>query len=236
MNSKKLNKCRGYFITGTDTGVGKTAVTLGLMQALQDQGKTVAAMKPVASGCEPTAAGLVNADAVQLQQQASIELSYEWVNPYAFKPAIAPHIAAEQAGIYIGIDKIVNIFKVIEDFADCVLVEGVGGWQVPLTENETLADLACALGLEVILVVGIRLGCLNHALLTAQSIMASGCELAGWVANRPSPTPTDANTGDIIRSLNSRLPCRQLGNIPALGGLSAKFVADYLEIGSPVNT
>ena len=231
-----MDSCRGYFITGTDTGVGKTAVTLGLMQALQDQGKTVVAMKPVASGCEPTAAGLVNADALQLQQQGSIDLDYERVNPYAFQPAIAPHLAAEQAGTHIEISEIVNIFKEIEINTDCVLVEGIGGWQVPLTENETLADLASALGLEVILVVGIRLGCLNHALLTAQSIVASGCKLAGWVANRPLPIPADANAGDIICALKYRLPCQLLGNIPPLSKFSAKFMANYLEIGAPDNS
>ena len=142
-----MDSCRGFFITGTDTGVGKTAVTLGLMQALQDQGKTVVAMKPVASGCEPTAAGLVNADALQLQQQGSIELDYERVNPYAFQPAIAPHLAAEQVGISIEKDKIIRIYNELEHISDCVLVEGIGGWQVPLTENETLADLAGTLGL-----------------------------------------------------------------------------------------
>ena len=231
-----MNSCRGFFITGTDTGVGKTAVTLGLMQALQDQGKTVVAMKPVASGCEPTAAGLVNADALQLQQQGSIELDYERVNPYAFQPAIAPHLAAEQVGISIEKYKIINIYNELEYISDCVLVEGIGGWQVPLTENETLADLAGALGLGVILVVGLRLGCLNHALLTAQSIAASGCELVGWVANRPPSAAEESNSGDIIRALKSRLSCRLLGNIPVLPEFSAKFVADYLQIGPPVNT
>jgi dethiobiotin synthetase len=236
-----MDSCRGYFITGTDTGVGKTAVTLGLMQALQDQGKTVVAMKPVASGCEPTAAGLMNADALLLQQQGSIDLDYERVNPYAFQPAIAPHLAAEQAGTHIEISEIVNIFKEMEINTDCVLVEGIGGWQVPLTENETLADLASALGLGVVLVVGLRLGCLNHALLTAQSIAASGCKLSGWVANQtpviiPPGTPPDANSGDIIRALKYRLPCRQLGNIPPLSKFSAKFMANYLEIGAPDNS
>jgi dethiobiotin synthetase len=229
-----MNSCRGYFITGTDTGVGKTVVTLGLMRALQDRGKTVAAMKPVASGCEPTASGLVNADAVQLQQQASIELSYERVNPYAFKPAIAPHIAAEQAGIHIETGNIVNIFNEIESSADCVLVEGVGGWQVPLTENETLADLAGALGLDVIMVVGIRLGCLNHALLTAASIAAAGCTLAGWVANQLPPSPECAQEN--INYLKSRISAPLLGALPIMQLVSASTVAENLSLSALTNS
>ncbi len=156
----------GYFVTATDTGVGKTVVTLGLMQLLQAQGRSVAAMKPVASGCERHAAGMHNADALLLQQQASVALDYGLVNPYAFEPAIAPHIAAEQACITIDIEKINNKYNRLYKTVDCVLVEGVGGWLVPLNEDETLADLARRLGLDIILVVAIRLGCLNHALLT----------------------------------------------------------------------
>jgi len=223
-----MNKCRGYFITGTDTGVGKTVVTLGLMHALQSRGNTVVAMKPVAAGCELTPAGLRNDDALRLQQQASLELDYAQLNPYAFAPAIAPHIAAEQAGMQIDINKINNVYKELSMLADCVLVEGAGGWQVPLNAHATLADLASALGLEVILVVGLRLGCLNHALLSAQSIASNGCELAGWVANHilPGSEATAAN----INALESRLTCPRLGTIPYKTGPSARFVANFLAI------
>jgi dethiobiotin synthetase len=223
-----VNNCRGYFITGTDTGVGKTVVTLGLMQTLQEQGNTVVAMKPVAAGCEPTPAGLCNDDALRLQQQASVELDYVQVNPYAFAPAIAPHLAAEQSGVRININNIVNKYNELSNLSDCVLVEGAGGWQVPLNADETLADLAGALGLEVILVVGIRLGCLNHALLSAQSIVSSGCDLAGWVANHmlPGSEATAAN----INALESRLTCPRLGTIPYKTGPSARFVANCLVI------
>lgn len=223
-----MNKCRGYFITGTDTGVGKTVVTLGLMHALQSRGNTVVAMKPVAAGCESTPAGLRNDDALRLQQQASIELDYAQLNPYAFAPAIAPHIAAEQAGMQIDINKINNKYKELSMLSDCVLVEGAGGWQVPLNAHATLADLACALGLEVILVVGLRLGCLNHALLSAQSISGCGCKLAGWVANHV--LPDEAVTGANISALESRLTCPRMGTIPHKTGLSAKFVANCLAI------
>ena len=218
----------GFFITGTDTGVGKTVVTLGLMQYLQAQGRSVVAMKPVASGCERTAAGLRNADAVQLQQQASVPLDYALVNPYAFEPAIAPHIAAAQAGVRINSDKILSAYRELAGQADCVLVEGVGGWQVPLTADETMADLARALALDVVLVVAIRLGCLNHALLTAESIAAGGSVLRGWVANQV--TPVTAFAQENINTLESMLSPPLLGVLPAMPGIGAKIVAEKLAL------
>jgi dethiobiotin synthetase len=218
----------GYFITGTDTGVGKTVVTLGLMQYLQAQGRTVIAMKPVASGCESTPAGLRNDDAVQLQQQASLALDYALVNPYAFEPAIAPHIAASQAGIRIDNDTILAAYRQLAAQADCVLVEGVGGWLVPMNRHETLADLARGLGLDVIMVVAIRLGCLNHALLTADAITAAGCRLAGWVANLQSPGTEFAEEN--ISALTSRLSRPLLGIIPTMQCVSANKVAEHLSI------
>jgi len=219
---------RGYFITGTDTGVGKTAVTLGLMAHLQAHGQRVAAMKPVASGCELTAAGLVNEDALQLQRQSSVMLPYALVNPYAFEPPIAPHIAAARVGQTIAINTIQSAYAEIAHKADCVLVEGVGGWQVPLNDDETLADLARALGLEVILVVGIRLGCLNHALLTAASITASGCVPVGWVANHLPPGADFA--GEIINTLKSRLSFQFLGDVPVMEPVDPDRVAGCLSL------
>jgi len=221
-----MTRCRGYFITGTDTGVGKTAVTLGLMAYLQAQGKTVAAMKPVASGSKRTAAGLVNEDALQLQAQSSVALPYRLVNPYAFEPPIAPHIAAAEAGVTIDIDTIRSACAEIAGKVDCVLVEGVGGWQVPLAVGTTLADLACALDLEVIMVVAIRLGCLNHALLTAESIAASGCVLRGWVANQIPPRAEFAQEN--INTLKSMLSPSLLGVLPEFPEISANIVAENL--------
>jgi len=218
----------GYFITGTDTGVGKTVVTLGLMQYFQQQGLTVAAMKPVASGCEVTPEGLRNDDAVQLMQQSSIGLDYDQVNPYAFEPAIAPHIAAAQCGVRIEPEKIRRVYIELSERVDCVLVEGVGGWQVPLNEDETLADLARLLGLDVIMVVGIRLGCLNHALLTAASIAAASCTLAGWVANQLPPPPGCAQEN--INSVKSRINEPLLGVLPVMEGVSARTVAENLAL------
>jgi dethiobiotin synthetase len=229
-----MNKCRGYFITGTDTGVGKTAVTLGLMQLLQARGHTVVAMKPVAAGCESTPAGLRNDDALRLQQQASIELDYAQVNPCAFAPAIAPHIAAERAAVRIDIDSIVNKYNVLHDVSGCVLVEGVGGWQVPLNADETLADLALRLELDVIMVVGIRLGCLNHALLTAAAITAAGCTLAAWVANQLPPALEGAQEN--INYLKSRISVPLLGVLPIMPVVSAGTVARNLSLAALTNS
>ena len=223
-----MNKCRGYFITGTDTGVGKTAVTLGLMQLLQARGNTVVAMKPVAAGCESTPAGLRNDDALRLQQQASIELDYAQINPCAFAPAIAPHIAAEQAGVRIDIDYITNKYSELSCVSDCVIVEGVGGWLVPMNADETLADLALQLQLDVIMVVAIRLGCLNHALLTAAAITAAGCTLAGWVANQLPPALEGAQEN--INYLKSRLSVPLLGTLPIMPVASAGTVARNLSL------
>ena len=225
----------GYFITGTDTGVGKTVITLGLMQYLQQQGKTVAAMKPVASGCEQTAEGLRNEDAVQLLQQSSICLDYDQVNPYAFEPAIAPHIAAAQSGIRIEPGKIQQIYAALTGQADCVLVEGAGGWQVPLHDSATMADLAVQLGLDVILVVAIRLGCLNHALLTTAAIQSSGLKLAGWVANCLPSMQAEA-ADENINTLKSRIYAPLLGVVPALPRVSTKAVADCLSLRALSNT
>jgi dethiobiotin synthetase len=214
-----MNDSCGYFVTGTDTGVGKTTVTLGLMQALQQQGRT---------------AGLRNEDALQLQQQASVVLAYDQINPYAYAPAIAPHIAAEALGVVIEVERIYSIFNEISESVDCMLVEGAGGWLVPLTADETLAELAVELGLGVVLVVGLRLGCLNHALLTAAAVRASGCRLAGWVANQ-LPGGMDAVDGN-IHALQARLGCPMLGTVPVLPEISAKTVADHLVIGTAGNT
>jgi len=218
----------GYFVTGTDTGVGKTTVTLALMRRLQGQGKTVAAMKPVASGCERQVDGVRNADALLLQQQASVALAYELVNPYAFEPPIAPHLAAAQAGVRINFENILGTHQSLAARTDCVLVEGVGGWQVPLNEDETLADLARLLGLDVIMVVAVRLGCLNHALLTAAAIEAAGCTLAGWVANGLPPVPECAREN--INTLKSMISAPLLGVLPEFQGLDVKRVSEKLSL------
>jgi len=222
-----MTSSRGIFITGTDTGIGKTVTSLGLMQALQDQGLCVTGMKPVASGCEVTGAGLRNDDALRLQRQSSIALDYEVVNPYALEPAIAPHLAADAAGVTIDIDHIYDVYQTVAELSDCVVVEGVGGWRVPLNARQDVADLALRLGLDVYLVVGLRLGCLNHALLSAAAIEHSGCRLAGWVANRlpPCMDAVEAN----INTLKDKLSSPLLGIVPELETLDSKAVAQVLD-------
>jgi len=223
-----MGRSPGYFITGTDTGVGKTAVTLGLMQLLQDRGQRVAGMKPVASGATLTPQGLRNDDATRLQQQSSIELDYREVNPVAFEHPLAPHIAAATAGSRIDLALLEQGCSNLRIKVDRVCVEGIGGWLVPLNERDSVADLAVRLGLEVILVVGIRLGCLNHALLTARAIETSRLALAGWVANSLPPPPDSRDK--IINTLESMIYAPLLGVVPALDPPSAKAVAGYLAL------
>jgi dethiobiotin synthetase len=177
---------RGFFITGTDTDIGKTTVALGLITALKRQGLRVGAFKPVSAGCEQTEYGLRNDDALQLMQQASVELPYDMINPYAFEPAIAPHIAAAENNTDMSIDTIVQAYQKIAAKVDVVIVEGAGGWLVPLNETQTMADIATTLQLDIIQVVGLKLGCLNHALLTSASISAHGLTQTGWIANHIS--------------------------------------------------
>ena len=218
----------GFFITGTDTEVGKTWCSLGLMAKLQQQGKTVLAMKPVASDCAETTAGLRNEDALLLQAQGSTPLDYALINPYAFAPAIAPHIAAEQSGQRIDINTVKQNLERLQQQAEIVIVEGVGGWQVPLNENERVADLARALGLPVILVVGLKLGCINHALLSAESIRTTGCQLAGWIAN--SINPKMAAMAQNIQAIEARIGTPMLGIIPKQDKLDASAIAASLRL------
>ena len=183
----------GFFITGTDTEIGKTYTSVLLIQSLKAKGLRVAAMKPVASGGYLQNGRLVNDDALQLFEAAGLDVPYEWVNPYCFEPAIAPHIAANNAGVTIELDVIKQAYDQLAKQADVIIVEGVGGWCVPLSENVSVPALAKHLDLPVILVVGMKLGCLNHALLTADRIQQDGLQLAGWMAN----------------CVNEKMPCLQ---------------------------
>ena len=219
---------KGLFITGTDTGVGKTWISAGIMKLLKNQGQSVIGMKPIASGCKLTNAGLRNEDALILQQQSSVEIDYEQINPYAFAPAIAPHIAAEQADVTIDIQRITKSYHALSTQADRVIVEGVGGWQVPLSGNNTVADLACALDLPIILVVGMRLGCINHALLTVQSIQQSGLKLAGWIANHIDPDMEEQ--GQNLLSIQQRIEAPLFGSIPFQNTLDAENISSCLNI------
>lgn len=199
-----MSTTQGFFVTGTDTGIGKTRVSVALVEALKAQHQHVVAMKPIASGAQSTPTGLRNDDAEQLQQAASALLPYEWVNPYCFAPAIAPHLAARAAGVSIELSEVIAAHRALTARADWVIVEGVGGWKVPLGEQVTTVELAVSLGWPVIMVVGIRLGCLNHALLTAEAINASGLPFAGWVANYVDPHCVEAEA--LVDDLERRLP------------------------------
>jgi len=217
---------QGFFVTGTDTGCGKTEITLGLMQRLQQSGLTVQGFKPVAAGADETPQGLCNEDALRIQRQCSLEISYQQVNPFVYAPPIAPHLAAGAAGRAIDISVIMSAFWQLVGESDRVIVEGAGGWRVPIGGDMTLADLAVILNLPVILVVGMKLGCINHAILTAESIRQAGLTLHGWVANQIDPD-MQAREGN-LKTLREwlRAPC--LGEIPHLAQPTAERISNYL--------
>ncbi|TWR88680.1 dethiobiotin synthase [Pseudomonas saxonica] len=218
-----------YFITGTDTDVGKTTVAAGLLFAAREAGLTTAAGKPVASGCEDTSKGLRNADALALMAECSIPLTYNEVNPVAFEPAIAPHIAAREVGVTLTVNSLlVPMQAILDKQAQFTLIEGAGGWRVPLSGQDSLSDLAQALNLQVILVVGVRLGCISHALLTAEAIARDGLQLAGWVANIIDPKTSRLEEN--LATLAERLPAPCLGRVPRLKSASAKAVAEHLQL------
>jgi dethiobiotin synthetase len=217
---------RSWFVTGTDTEVGKTAVSAGLLLAARARGLSTAAVKPVAAGCDEQGH---NEDAQLLQSVMTAELDYQQVNPVAFQPAIAPHIAAAMAGKNPTASQLAGYCRAVTMGAhDFVLIEGAGGWRVPLNRRETLADLAVALQTPVILVVAMRLGCINHALLSAEAILGDGLPLAGWVANCVGPE-MDSHA-DNVQSLRERLPAPLLGEVPFLSPLDLDQLASHLDI------
>ena len=196
---------RGYFVTGTDTDVGKTTFAVALIHALRQRGLKVAAMKPVAAGGDLVDGRCLNADVLALSQAADVQADLSIINPYAFAPAIAPHIAAAQMQVEINFEKIVSAYAALAAQADVVVVEGAGGLCVPLNAQNNIADLVAALNLPIILVVGMRLGCLNHALLTAEVMADRGLKWAGWVANilDPDMPALEENIATLNRGLLS---------------------------------
>jgi dethiobiotin synthetase len=215
----------GFFVTGTDTGVGKTTFAVALMHALRQRGLNVAAMKPVAAGCEGATGQLKNDDVIALSGAANVKAHPQLINPYAFIPPIAPHIAAARTGVAIELDKIKAAYAALSTQADVVVVEGVGGFRVPLGAHLDTTDMARALDLPIILVVGVRLGCLNHALLTAEAIEHRGLKWAGWVANilEPNMDALDEN----IAELEIRMPSPCLGSMSRCHTLMTDPVAAY---------
>jgi dethiobiotin synthetase len=220
---------KAYFVTGTDTEVGKTTIAAGLLHAARLAGCSTAAAKPVASGCADTVEGLRNDDALALLGECSLPLTYAEVNPFAFAPAIAPHLAAREAGVELSVAALIEpVRAVLAKGADFTLVEGAGGWRVPLAGEQTLSDLPIALGLPVILVVGVRLGCINHALLTAEAIARDGLALAGWVANIVDPHTSRLEEN--LATLTERLPAPCLGRVPRLAPATPQAVAACLDL------
>jgi dethiobiotin synthetase len=218
----------GYFITGTDTGVGKTLVACALLHALAAAGLRVVGMKPVAAGAARGAVGLLNEDVAQLRAASSVKAELALVNPYCFEPAIAPHIAAAQTGVTIDLVRIAQAYAQLAAAADTVIVEGVGGFCVPLNGHEDAADLAQYLGLPVILVVGVRLGCMNHALLTAHAVRARGLRLGGWIANRIDPAMPVAEEN--VTALAERLAAPRLGEIEFTVAPDPQHIAALLDL------
>lgn len=218
-----------YFITGTDTDVGKTTIAAGLLYAAREAGLSTVAGKPVASGCDSTPDGLRNADALALMAESSVSLAYEQVNPVAFEPPIAPHIAAREAGVVVTVQTLLAPMRhILAQQADFTLIEGAGGWRVPLSGQDSLSDLAKKLNLPVILVVGVRLGCISHALLTAEAITRDGLQLEGWVANIIGPKT--ARLEENLATLAERLPAPCLGRVPKLKSATAQAVAEHLQL------
>lgn len=220
---------KNYFITGTDTDVGKTLVTAALLHSASDRGLVTIGLKPVAAGCDLVAGQLKNADALALMEASSVNLIYDQVNPVALEPAIAPHIAAQKAGVRLSADRLAAYCKgSLMRHYDLALVEGAGGWRVPLNDRETLASVAKQLNFPVILVVGMKLGCISHALLTAEAIIRDGLPFAGWVANRIDADMAEYEAN--LDSLKQRLPGLFLGAIPFVESVDPRAVVEYLAI------
>ena len=215
---------QSYFVTGTDTGIGKTIVSCALLSAYSARDNVVIGMKPVVTGrvCGEWA------DVKAIVAASSVVAPREWVNPYAFIPPISPHLAAKEAGIEIDIEVIRQACSNLQKISDVVVVEGVGGIMVPLNDRNDVADMAYALDLPVILVVGMRLGCLNHALITAKIIQASGLKLAGWVANQIDPQMNSFDEN--LHTLKERLNCPLLGVLPFERNVSTKNFSTLLDI------
>lgn len=223
-----------FFIAGTDTDVGKTLVSTAVLQAAKEKSLRTLGLKPVAAGCDQTSDGLRNDDALALSQWATVELSYEQVNPITLVSPVSPHIAAAQENKRLSADRVVGYCRgaMMNPF-DLCLVEGAGGWLAPISMRETMADIAKHLSEPVILVVGVRLGCLNHALLTADAIRRDGLKLAGWVANIVDDNMLAVEEN--IETLQHMLPAPMLGKIPFIPKITANSAAQYLDISKLLN-
>jgi len=210
-----LKSARGFFITGTDTGVGKTLVAVALTRALAAPGLRVAVMKPVAAGTVTTPQGEFNDDALALLAASNVQAAYQDVNPWLLKTPASPHLAARADGVSITHEPVAGAFARLAAASDLVLVEGAGGWLAPISDHETMADVAEKLALPVIIVVGVRLGCLNHALLTRDALRGRGFAFAGWIANKLATEMPLAEAN--IETLSGRFGVPPLAVVPAGG-------------------
>jgi dethiobiotin synthetase len=216
------------YVTGTDTGIGKTLVSCALLHALRGHGLRAAGMKPVASGCECVDGEWKNADAIALQVAGEPGIAYADINPFALKHPLAPELAARDAGIEVTLPPILAAHARVADHADALIIEGVGGWAAPLSASLMQADLVRVLRLPVVLVVGLRLGCLNHALLSARAIIADGVHLAGWVGSQVDPAMERVE--DNLAMLRERLPAPCWGVLPHASDADPAVMARHLRI------
>ncbi|WP_299018142.1 dethiobiotin synthase [uncultured Photobacterium sp.] len=217
-----------FFIAGTDTEVGKTVASRAILHAAGSANIKMAGYKPVASGSAPTSEGMRNSDALYIQDASVVELNYDEVNPYAFEAAVSPHLAAEQENRVIDFNVLTEGLEHLKTKSDVVLVEGAGGWRVPVSRNDFLSSWVKQEKLPVVLVVGVKLGCLSHAILTAEAIKNDGLEMVGWVANRINPGLE--NYAEIIRMLEENLPGKKLGEIPYMPGIKKRDLSKYIDL------
>ena len=219
---------KAFFITGTDTGVGKTLVATALLKLANEQGHTTLGLKPVSAGCYLRDGMQVNEDAWELMQASSLKKDYADINPVALREPMAPHIAAERENVELAAASLIAQCQPQLAEAEFAVIEGAGGWLVPLNAAESMADIAAGIGAPVILVVGLRLGCINHALLSAAAVRAAGLELAGWVANQADPEM--AVPDENVQTLVARLDAPLLGRIPHLENPSTIFAVPHLSL------
>ncbi|MGF1761939.1 dethiobiotin synthase [Aliivibrio kagoshimensis] len=217
-----------FFVAGTDTDVGKTVASKAILHAMAHNGIATIGYKPVAAGCEETEQGLRNSDALHLQKAATVECCYDEINPYALLNPASPHIAAEHDHIKIDYRKLSLGLEKLKKKSEVVLIEGAGGWRVPISKDDCLSTWVKQEKLPVVLVVGIKLGCLSHAMLTAESIINDGLEIVGWVANRINPGTE--NYAEIIEMLTDKIPAPKLGEIPYMPSIKRNDMSKFINI------
>lgn len=219
---------KSYFVTGTDTEVGKTVASMAVMQAVSKAGHSVAGYKPIAAGSKYTEQGPMNSDAIRLRECSTVDVSYQDVNPCLLHAACSPHIAAKLENETVDFSVLSEGLKALQARSDFTLVEGAGGWRVPISFDTTLADWVVGEKLPVILVVGIKLGCLNHAYLTAEAVRRDGLEIVGWIANRINPGIE--HYSDIVKTLEHHLKVPKLGEIPYMSSIKSRDLSGYIDI------